>query len=139
MILLTIYSGVLLLFKSFVPWCKLILFGGEGHCKHPLTWLIMPFVVAPSTDFMNTWDFICLFSLRHPTCLIMESLTIRFFSPVIIMVATVAIRFALCCFLLIVFFIDPYLSDIFKDIFLWWCFVTKLTCFNVRGAVSCRI
>ena len=64
MILSTIYSGVLLLFKSFVPWYKMIAFRGEVSCKHPLTWLIMPFVVVLGIDFTDTWDFfVCLTSI----------------------------------------------------------------------------
>ena len=54
MILSTIYSGVLLLFKSFVPWYKMIAFGGDVSCKHPLTWSIMPFVLVPDIDFTDT-------------------------------------------------------------------------------------
>ena len=53
MILSAVCSGLLLLFKSFVPGCKMIVFAWEVSCK-PLTWWIMSFVTAPGIDFTDT-------------------------------------------------------------------------------------
>ena len=66
MLLSATSSRVLLPFKLFFQWCKMIVFGGERSCKHALKWWNMPFVVALGFDFRNTSDFIIWFS-THPS------------------------------------------------------------------------
>ena len=77
-ILPAISSDVLLPFKLFVPRCNIIK-SGDVFYKQPLTWWIMPFVVALGIDLTETADLILLFNRQPSICFTVESSAIKVF------------------------------------------------------------